>query len=316
MRTLAQYGSLFLVLSAFFFSGCASTPEKKHSKKNQPVKAVQKKTAPAKPASATQKIQVTRVDSEAFKAANFDSDVIAFLQPGQSYLASTKRVGPFYLVRIKAGVVGYVADSDVQVEGKAPEEPKPYVNEVDPLSTSQEDIVPVFEDDEDDMKSSDFIDHKALNGIFVSLINYHENTMGGVQIGDLWALGYKRIPYYDDFSSTITWDVNMAFKAPDYYKKKTNANVNGFVTWGGAQIAGVNVLAPNRLLRYGVGPFAKYSHYSLKGNQDKYTLQDLSVGALLEGGVILKMSQISLDLGLRYYWDSESYGAMSVGILF
>lgn len=305
-----RFWGYLVILSAFILmSSCA---QKTTSKKVEP----NKKITTVKPKVSVAKASIIRDDAEIFKAASFDSQIIGYVKSGGPYTISKDPIGPFYKIKLQDGRIGYIADSDLDIEGKGRVQPKSVFDNVDPLAGKPAEVFQAFQDDEEDYESDYSQLERTYHGIFLSLINYHENTMGGVQIADLFALGYKFVPYYSDYGSSVSWDVNVAFKAPDYYEKITSASTSGMTIWGGVQIAGVNIWAKDRLIRYGIGPFLKYSHYSIKGLKKSYVLQDLSVGAMAEAGLIFKFSKTAFDVGLRYYWDKEAYGALTAGFLF
>lgn len=260
--------------------------------------------------------QATRPEVEIYRAASFDAEVIHHIQPGKFYYISNKNYGPFFKIKVNDKIIGYVADTEIDIEGVGRIEEKPFIDDPDEPSpkSKKNKKVETEEPEEEDEDGSVFKSH--YHGIAISLINYHEKTMDQLQVGDLYALGYRYIPFLSDYSSSISWDVNVAWGLPSYYAEKLKVSGQGITAWGGAQILNISIVDTNKTLRYGIGPFLKYANYNIKTIVKDYSLQELNFGILLEGGFIYHTRWISLDFGLRYYWERESYGGLSLGFLF
>ncbi len=255
--------------------------------------------------------QAVRQDVEIFNAANFDAKIVAYINPGKFYHISNKKFGAFYRIKISNKIIGFVADSEIDIEGVGRLQPKPFIDDPDPLEISEIDRMNIQDDEED---STIFQDR--YHGLIISLVNYHEKTMGGLQVADMYALGYRYIPFLSDYSSSIAWDINVAYGLPKYYSERLSIEGKGITAWGGAQVVNISIIDRNKTLRYGLGPFLKYSNYSLETSAKNYSLQELTFGMLLEGGFIFHTRWVAVDLGLRYYWEREAYGGLSLGFLF
>jgi len=152
--------------------------------------------------------------------------------------------------------------------------------------------------------------------VILQLINYHEETMGDVQIGDLYAIGYRSYPEIDEFASSFSWSILGVFQAPAYYQKLTGQPASGFAVWSDFEILNISPMGSNTTLHYGAGPFLKYTQFEVKSAARNYNLQDMTVGLFFETGFIFHFQKLSYDLNLRYYWDKKSYGALGFGVLF
>jgi hypothetical protein len=265
---------------------------------------------------AEKKAQAAEPQVDIYSSADFDSEIIETIVPGQYYSISNKPKGPFYQIRLKSGKIGYVPDTELEIQGEGAFKEKPFADDVEERSTlknknkNQKKID--AEEDSDDPDT----DKISLHGITIQLINYHEDTLGGTQVGDLYAMGYKYLPTLSEFSSSYAWDVAAAFKAPSYYQDLTGQSASGFALWSGFQILNISPISSNMTVHYGAGPFLKYTQFDVKSNVKNYSLQDLTVGVTVDIGLIFHFEILSVDLGLKYYWDKKSYGAMFVGILF
>lgn len=269
-------------------------------------------------ANAQKKAQVTRTNVEIYGAPNFDADVIETIQPGEFYPISSKPSGPFYKIKLKNGKIGYVSDTELDIQGEGVFEPKPYVEDEEELAKAKKaskkkktEKAPEPEEEEED---SDIL--QSLHGVSLQIINYHEDTMGGIQVGDLFAVGYKYIPLQNEYSTSVGYDIFAAFTAPKYYEERTGRTTKGLAVWGGAQILNMSVLSYRSTFRYGAGPFLKYTNFQTETSTQKYTLQDMTIGVDIQAGVIFSFKKISFDVGLRYFWDKEPYGAFGLTFLF
>ncbi len=265
---------------------------------------------------AEKKAQVVNPDVDIYSAADFDSEVIETIQPGVTYQISNKPKGPFYSIRLKNGKIGYVPDTELDIEGEGPFQPKPFKNLDEEETTASSKKLKmkkaIPEDEQEDPDSENMNFHE----VSLQLINYHEDTLGDTQIGDLYAVGYRYLPLVGDFGSSFSWDVTAAFNAPAYYKDLTGQSASGFALWSGFQVVNVSALGANTTMHYGAGPFAKFTQFDVRSNTRSYSLQDLTVGVSLDGGLIFHFQSFSLDLGLKYFFDKKSYGALTIGVLF
>lgn len=281
-------------------------------------------------AQAQKKAQAASPVVEIYKAPSFDAEVIETIQPGQYYPISNQPRGPFYSIKLKNGKIGYVPDTELDIYGEGPFQARDFLGDEEPQSpqnkksrankksSTKSPAKPPPDEDEENWQDAD--EKLSYHALTVQLINYHEDTLGGIQVADLWAFGYRRFPELSDFSPSFSWDIFGTVQAPNYYKDKTGQSAKGFILWSGFQI--INISAVNRAttVRYGAGPFAKFSQFEVQakpsGIAKGYTLQDLTVGLNLEAGLIFHFDWFSLDAGLRYYWDKKPYGSIGLALLF
>lgn len=291
--------------------GCAT------SSKNKALNQSTKRALPEKKSekSIIKNAQVIRLETEVFKNPNFEAPVIAFLNPGKVYKISTVKVEAFYKILIAPGQIGYVLDSDLDIEGQGRLKEKDFLESTNPLAQDEKDILPDFYESKEDTENSD-LDKQSYHGLTVGLLNYREDVMGGEQIADMWTLGYKYVPYFSDYATSISWDINIALEPPSYYKKKLDATVQGQTVWGGPQIVGVNVWEVNKLVKYGVGPFLKYYNYTIQSSAKTYNMQGLNLGLSFEAGLVFLFKPLSFDITLRYNWEKDKYATLILGVLF
>jgi hypothetical protein len=263
---------------------------------------------------AEKKAQAAEPQVDIYSTADFDSEIIETIVPGEYYPISNKPKGPFYQIRLKNGKIGYVPDTELDIYGEGAFREKPFADDVEekPVLKNKNQKKVDIEEDLDDPDT----DKISLQGLTLQLINYHEETLGATQVGDLYAIGYKHLPTLSEFSSSTSWDVAAAFRAPSYYQNLTGQSASGLVIWSGFQILNISPISSNMTVHYGIGPFLKYSQFDVRSSVKNYSLQDLTAGVSADIGWIFHFQMISIDLGLKYFWDKKSYGALSFGILF
>ncbi len=271
---------------------------------------------------AQKKAKVISPATDVYEQADFDSTVIRQVNPQESFIISNQTFGPFYKVKFKNGVIGFIADTELDIEGQGPFIPKPYVEDVElekirklqdsKLKNKKSDLNHEDSDD-DEATSSESISYQGLT---VNLINYHEDTLGSKQVADLLALGYRLQPLVGAYDSSLSYEILIAPKAPDYYESKTTGKASGGILWGGVQVANTIGLRRNSTVRYGAGPFFKYSHIEFKTSQKSYLMQDLNLGLDVQAGLMMHYRWFTVDLGLRYFFEKENYGGLSMAILF
>ena len=275
---------------------------------------------------AVKKAQAAEPGVEIYLKNDFDSEVLTLINPGVIYPISDKPLGAFYKIKLKDGRIGYVADTQLDIVGEGKFQPKPFVDdeEQDRIAESKKSAeknknkkskIKAKSDDEQD-EDPEGEEKLSFDSVVIQMINYHEDTMGDVQIGDLFAIGYRKWPELYDYSSSLTWDISLALAAPSYYKNKTGHEASGLGLWSGFQIMNISPFGSQLTVNYGAGPFIKYTQFNTQTNTRSYSLQDMTVGVSLEAGLIFHFNPISFNLGLRYYWDKNPYGSIGLGLLF
>ncbi|MBC7419510.1 MAG: SH3 domain-containing protein [Bdellovibrio sp.] len=263
-------------------------------------------------ASAAQKGKIVSEEVEIYTGPDFDAEILGTVRQGETYIVSDKLSGAFYKIKLKSGKIGFIPDYEVNVDGKGRVQPKDFDevmmgDEIKPNSKKSKKGKAKIEEEDDEDPEAEF--DRVYRGITLQLINFHEDTLGGVQIDDLLAVGYKSV---GDFS----WEVMGAFKAPKYYEEKLKASVNGFNLWADFGISNRMEMTRRTTVRYGAAFFTHASQMRISAPTKKYDMQDISVGILLESAFLLKVYSSAIDVSLKYFFDRNSYGAVGVSLLF
>ncbi|MFZ3229389.1 MAG: SH3 domain-containing protein [Pseudobdellovibrio sp.] len=257
---------------------------------------------------ASQKAIVNTSESDVYMEADFDSEIVDSVHKGESYIISDKTYGAFYKIKLKSGKVGYIADHEVDVNGK-PFETKPFQDQLgldtkNKKNSKNKKDKDNYPDDEEE-EPFDF----NRQGVTLQLINYHEDTMGLVQVDDLVAIGYKSI-------SDASWEIMAAFKAPKYYAEKINGSVQGFNFWADYGINNTVSISKHSAFRYSGSFMGHFSQTKVTSTSRSYDLQDMTIGIVLEGGFMMQFKKITFDLSAKYFFDRNNYGGIGLSLLF
>lgn len=250
-----------------------------------------------------QKAKITSPEIEIYSKADFDSDIIEVVKEGETYLISDKTYGPFYRIKLKDGKIGYVVDYVLDIEGKGK------FQEKDPEIFLYEDAPEQLKKTNSGDPEETIIFGRQYGGPTIQLINFHENTLGGDQVDDLPAVGYKNI-------GDMAWSVLGSFKVPKYYVNKTGGTANGFKLWADFGITSNIVEFGASSLRFSGTLFTQISFIQLETAQRKYDMTDITAGLAAELGWIFRFEKSAIDIALKYYFDKNNYAGLGLSYLF
>ncbi len=261
-----------------------------------------------------QKAKIANPTADIYSGADFDSEILDTVNAGETFIISDKVYGPFFRIKLKSGKIGYIPDTDVDIEGKG---------RIVPLSEDGNDEDPFLRDMEDapkkdknkkakkaKPKDEDDPENEYMHGVSLQIINFHEDTLGSVQVDDLPAIGYRSIT---DFS----WEVFASFKAPKYYSEKLRStSARGFNVWGTFGLSSEIQFTSLLGARYGGGLMGHFSALNVETPTKNYDLQDATVGGYLEGAFLIKFAKLKTDFSIKYILDRQNYGAFGLTIFF
>jgi hypothetical protein len=261
---------------------------------------------------AVQKAKIISPQVDVYSDADFDADVLESVKAGESYFISDKVYGPFFKIKLKSGKIGYIPDTEVSVDGKGRVVPSAEDADGDPFLQEIEDPPETNKNKKSAKKKKDEVDpedEEEIHGVTFLMVNFHEDTLGSVQIDDLPAIGYKTL-------GEISWEVFASFKAPKYYSHNLNASVKGFNLWSDFGMSNDIPFSKWVIARYGGGLFGHISVLSVEAPNKTYDLQDVTVGAYLEGAFLTQIKKLKFDLAMKYFFDRQSYGALAFTVFF
>jgi hypothetical protein len=254
---------------------------------------------------AVQKAKIFNEQVDIYSEADFDSDVMDEVYKNEVYFISSKTYGPFYRIKLKNGKIGYIPDTEVDIEGKGRVQPKDLDNEI---FESEKKYAEMFGDQDDDASEEDLFGI-ARAGPTLQLINFHENTMGSDQIDNLLAYGYKSV-------SDIAWSVLGTFSVPKYYVEEKGGTARGVKLWADMGFSNSITNIGSTEIRYSATIFTHISAITLDTPSRKYDLQDITIGVTLEAGWLIKIRRSAIDLAIKYYFDKSSYAGFGFSYLF
>lgn len=253
---------------------------------------------------AAQKAKVVGETVEVYSDADFDSEVIDEVYKNESYLISNKVYGPFYRIKLKNGKIGYIVDYELDIEGKG----RIKETDFDELELKGFPEMPNTNPDEVDPEEQDVFGY-VYNGPLVSMINFHEDTMGSGQIDNLTAFGYKSI-------STFAWSAMASFNAPRYYSEPMGYSAKGFKLWADYGFSNEVAQFPTASIRFSGNFFSHISALQVSTPARTYDLQDITMGINIEMGLLKKFKKFAVDTSIKYYFDKSNYAAVGISLLF
>lgn len=268
----------------------------------------------------SQKAKVINDGALVYKDADFDAPVVTQLKVGSVYDVSLKTRGPFYKIRLKPGLMGWIADTDVRtgkgsaVAGKQPEAGKP------------------GDKKKDDAKNN-FIEKKRTRSFYgsryrgpvVSYLSYREDTMGRSYSENMSFYGFKVQGPNTMFSGDFRTDAEFLFNfsAPRFYEKATGYPASGWIFLTDFTFESAYPQSKWHMLTFGFGPMFKYSHYQVSllqnGKALSYSLDDMTLGAVFDGGLAFRIADTyALRFNIKYFWEKTKYlgGSITFGFPF
>lgn len=255
--------------------------------------------------SSGQKAKVLNHGALVYKSPSFDSKVLARLPENKVYLISSKLFsGAFYKIKVREGLLGYIADTDVSVSAK------PNRNSKKSEKTPE---------DSESPKREKAFEFQKFRGFEFARINYREDTMGLKPTQGMNFFGFKLSGPNVAMEGSYT-DANFlfAFQAPGYYEQATGNAANGFVMIIDSVFETALPQGKNTLLYYGFGPFLKYSKLdvalTVNGKSEAYELVDMGLGAVFNLGLAQRMGSVAVRTELQYYWEKMQYVGLGISL--
>lgn len=258
----------------------------------------------------SQKAKVINEGAMVYKDADFDAEVLTQLKAGGIYDISLKTKGPFYKIRLKPGVTGWIADTDIRVgKGTAKNASKKDKNA------------------EKKEEKNNFLEKKRQRSFYasryrgpvLSYLTYNENTMGQLRTQNMPFYGFKVEGPNTMFTGDFRTDAEFLFHfgAPNYYEKATGFPASGWIFLTDFIFETAYPQSKWHMLTFGFGPMFKYSHYQVtlleNNKQISYSLDDMDVGAVFDGGLAFRIADTyALRFNVKYYWEKTKYWAGSL----
>lgn len=242
---------------------------------------------------ASQNAVVTTDGAIVYKQANFDSPILGYFRSGQAIRISNKTFGPFYRVKFKQGLVGYISDIDVTPQGSG-KISKPGSKKTTVLTSTSSTI------------------NKSYVGLAVSMVNWSELVkVGGPsqQFSDnLIFYGAKgSFPMGSWLSGPFTLDTTalINFKTPSYFAAY---NPSTMIAIGSVGINYTMGEYYHRKVPFYVGASLSVTYESIKLTAGQsYDLTEILLGGALTAGTGYVFSKMIFKLEASYYITKSTY---------
>jgi len=259
--------------------------------------------------------EVISDEAEVFEKANFDSSIIATLSPGKVFYVSKGLYnGAFYKIRVKKGMLGYIADSDV----------KPLFKTDFPKVTAAKKKKKSSAPEEEPPKKRRPFEFSRYIGAQYAQINFQEETMGGKPRENLGFFGVKMAGTDVAISGLIPTEVNFLLYpgAPGYYEKSTGHSASGWLFIADMLLETYFPQSRDSLIFFGFGPMMRYSKYDVEltdagtGKNSAYSLEDIALGAAFNLGMAFRLGPVALRGEVNYYWEKQQYTGAGISAQF
>lgn len=283
------------------------------------------KSAAAEAASKKQKDQgqdgVVKVDGAAvYEAQNFDAPVMEYLDSGKVFKISKKiypgvgGLGSFYKVRLRKGVFGYIADTDIAPKrkggGDEPAPPVPPEEKAEKLPTDLS-ATEEYSEDEPAADKNAFYQQRYI-GLGYYSVNFAEEISNNVKNANTPLYAIKKTGP-TGFMGGVPLDMTMLFtvSAPSFYNNIASST-SGFMVFGDIMPFFPISESKAYMIYYGFGLMLRYSRWAVNLRQQAgkpaVDSEELAMGLEGELGTAFRFSrQVALRLDARYFWEKQRY---------
>lgn len=256
-----------------------------------------------------------------YDSPNFDAPVLDYFERSRSVRISRTLypgvggLGAFYRIIVRPGVIGYITDVDVEIEGpgasqrRGSAQPAPEDDiEGNPL-VLQPDLERPSAPQTSNVYSTRYL------GLSYNMYDFTEKISGRRENANTSFFGLKMSgPGKMMGGAPLNLEFLVSPGAPSFYDKFGSAS--GFVILSHASIMIPAYDAPWGLIYYGFGPMIKYHMLDVDlankaPGAPKIDSQELNLGFIIDLGVAIPIAQkYALRLEGRYNFEKEQYFAL------
>lgn len=243
-----------------------------------------------------------------YKGASFDAPVIAYLKKGKKIRISSRTYGPFYKVKVRSGLVGYISDIDVKVMGKAAKKSRSRGNEKE-----RDRDVPDFEKRRKPIFATTYL------GVHGGIANYKEEFTLNVNGNDSNQVVSANVPVYGVkltgpnilIQGPFVFDINayFSFGAPSYYDQISQTAPTGLLAFIDFKLVFpmLNETGDDWMVYLGAGPSIVYSKFEFTANDLPIENSEISLGGSFMLGFAYRIGKFIIKLEPHYYVEKKSY---------
>lgn len=241
---------------------------------------------------------ITIPETAVYLSADFDADVIDYLQENQKVPMSNKKfesnsgMGAFYRVKTPKGKIGFVSDTDIMSLKK-----KKKLSE---------------EEHEGDLESLYF---KRMVGASLAQVNYTEKFQGKASSAQTTMFGFRATgPDILGDSPPLDLNILVGFKPPSYYDTMSDGRASGFFLLGDVTFLFPLIDWDKALLNFGIGGMWSYTHFKVPVGVQTYSADDLRIGLDLSFGGAARFGSFVARADVKYYIEKTQYSGLMISL--
>lgn len=265
------------------------------------------------PIFAAQRAEVIIDGAMVYKKGDFGAPVLGYLRKGKLVKISNKNYGPFYKVKLRQGVIGYISDIDIRIVsgpgGRKLRTAKNPRNRRSSKSKRPQKDARVKSYWGLSLAMVNFTDRfKVTSGIESTEATYSSQTM---------FLMLNRTAPFSFLDGVVNLDFNLGISAatPSIYTDISSQS-SGYVL-----LTDVSLMMPLHFLRgknfftyFGAGLMASHSIIDLYLNGTTLPIGKTRVGASITGGGAYTMGKFLFKFEPKYYFEEERYLGFHFGL--
>ena len=261
-----------------------------------------------------------------YSKPDFDADVLGTLNAGQHVRVSkgtTGSVVKFHKVRA-GSIVGYVAESDVAVEGETkrreaksdngPSKTKASSASKNKTKTNNKKKSKESKKRNEDKEKFPMLFSRFV-GVMVGQVGFKEG-ISGVDATDNFLVYGLKVTGPDVLLDGPIMDLNVAlhFGAPSYYNSLSTTKPTGFVLLTDGLFLLPFIQAQDQMVYFGAGPLLVLSNFKVTNGGAPQDLTALNLGVSFSVGAGLRFDKVALRLEGKYYIEKQSYRGLQLSL--
>lgn len=257
------------------------------------------------PSSAAQSARVITDGAIVYRQPDFDAKVLGYFRAGQRVDISSKKFATaFFRVRFRQGVIGYIADVDVEGGiSKAPDKPEDKSKAEQTRKKASERNKPMIA--------------KTFLGIMGGYTAYSE-IINKVEYKDNLPTYGGKLSFPFDNSFVMDFNAVMSLSAPKFYRDLSSIAPKGYMAIFSAVLNyPLFDFADRRGVLYmGGGPGVMMTSYMIEVSGSKLDISEIRMGGVFNLGLAFDLGGAVFKLEPKYYIEKASYNSIDIALQF
>ncbi|MEC9281161.1 MAG: SH3 domain-containing protein [Bdellovibrionota bacterium] len=262
---------------------------------------------------AAQRAEVIIDGAMVYKKGDFGAPVLGYLRKGKLVKISNKNYGPFYKVKLRQGVIGYISDIDIRIVSG------PGGRKVRAAKRSGARPNSRVKRPQKDVRG------KSYWGLSLAMVNFTDRfklTSGSDSTEATYSsqslfLMLNRTAPFSLLDGVVNLDINfgVSTSTPSIYTDISSQS-SGYVI-----LTDASLMMPLHLLRgknfftyFGAGLMASHSIIDLYVSGTNLPIGKTRVGASISGGGAYTLGKFLLKFEPKYYFEEERYLGFHFGL--